>query len=93
MLLPRGIPHGFTVPESAPARFVHLTAPGQFDHFAREVGQPASALVLPQVEEPDMDEFVATANRYQLGIFGPVGRPMPVRSPATAAPTPTTDAR
>jgi mannose-6-phosphate isomerase-like protein (cupin superfamily) len=93
MLLPRGIPHGFTVPESAPARFIHLTAPGQFDHFAREVGQPASALVLPQVEEPDMDEFVATANRYQLGIFGPDGRPMPVRSPATAAPTPTTDAR
>jgi mannose-6-phosphate isomerase-like protein (cupin superfamily) len=88
MLLPRGIPHGFTVPASAPARFIHLTAPGQFDHFAREVGRPASALVLPEPEEPDMELFVATADRYQLGIFGPDGELVPPQSRTAGAPVP-----
>jgi mannose-6-phosphate isomerase-like protein (cupin superfamily) len=43
MLLARGIPHGFTVPESASGRFIHLTAPGQFDHVAlRTAAAPTS---------------------------------------------------
>jgi mannose-6-phosphate isomerase-like protein (cupin superfamily) len=69
MLLPRGIPHGFVVPPSGPARFIHLTAPGQFDHFAREVGQPASELVIPPPADPDVGALLAAADRYQLGIL------------------------
>lgn len=68
-LLPQGIPHGFQVPTTGPARFIHLTAPGQFDRFAREVGEPASALVLPEPSELDVQKFLATLPRYDLDIF------------------------
>jgi hypothetical protein len=69
MLLPRGIPHGFVVPLSGPARFIHLTAPGQFDHFAREVGQPAAELVIPPPTDPNIGTLLDAAARYQLGIL------------------------
>ena len=69
MLLPRGIPHGFVVPQSGPARFIHLTAPGQFDHFAREVGQPAPKLVIPPPTNPHVETLLDAARRYQLGIL------------------------
>ena len=68
-LLPQGIPHGFQVPESGPARFIHLTAPGQFDKFAREIGEPATALVLPEPSELDVEKFLATLPAYHLGVF------------------------
>src|SRR5919112_4362925 len=58
MLLPRGIPHGFVVPQTGPARFIHLTAPGQFDHFAREVGQPAPQLVIPPPTDPNVETLL-----------------------------------
>lgn len=69
MLLPQGIPHGFVVPPSGPARFIHLTAPGQFDHFAREVGEPAAELVIPEPSDPDIRTLLDAADRYQLGIL------------------------
>jgi mannose-6-phosphate isomerase-like protein (cupin superfamily) len=69
LLLPRGIPHGFAVPWSGPARFIHLTAPGQFDHFAREVGEPATELVIPAPKDPDVETLLEVAARYQLGIL------------------------
>lgn len=68
-LLPQGIPHGFQVPDSGPARFIHLTAPGQFDRFAREIGEPATALVLPEPSDLDVDEFLKTLPRYGLGVY------------------------
>lgn len=70
VLLPRGVPHAFAVPWSGPARFIHLTSPGQFDHFAREVGEPARELVVPPPTEPDVQRLLAAAERYQLGILG-----------------------
>jgi quercetin dioxygenase-like cupin family protein len=69
VLLPRGIPHGFAVPETGPARFIHLTAPGQFDHFAREIGEPAPELVIPEPRDVDVEKFLATIPRYGLGVF------------------------
>ncbi len=69
VLLPRGVPHGFQVPESGPARFIHLTSPGQFDHFAREIGEPAAELVIPEPKPVDVERFMATIPRYGLGIF------------------------
>lgn len=68
-LLPQGIPHGFHVPESGPARFIHLTAPGQFDKFAREIGEPATAFVLPEPSALDVTKFLATLPRYNLGAY------------------------
>ncbi len=69
LLLPAGVPHGFAVGEAGPARFIHLTSPGQFDHFAREVGEPASDLVLPPPSDPDVEKLLDAAARYQLGIL------------------------
>lgn len=69
VLLPRGIPHGFAVPWSGPARFIHLTAPGQFDSFAREVGEPARELAIPPQTEPDVERLLAAAERYRVGIL------------------------
>lgn len=68
-LLPQGIPHGFQVPETSAARFIHLTAPGQFDHFAREIGQPASSLVLPEPSDLDVDRFLTALPAYGLDVF------------------------
>ncbi len=68
-LLPQGIPHGFHVPETAPARFIHLTAPGQFDRFAREVGRPATELELPEPVDLDVDGFLAALPEYDLAVF------------------------
>lgn len=68
-LLPQGIPHGFQVPESNIARFIHLTAPGQFDRFAREIGEPATSLVLPEPSDLDVERFLATIPAYGLDVF------------------------
>lgn len=68
-LLPQGIPHGFCVPEKGPASFIHLTAPGRFDHFAREIGEPARRLVLPEPSDLDIEKFLATLPRYDLEVF------------------------
>lgn len=68
-LLPRGIPHGFVVPSTGPARFIHLTAPGRFDHFVRELGEPATAPVIPEPTEPDMDTLFATLERYDFDLL------------------------
>lgn len=69
VLLPKGIPHGFVVPWEAPARFIHLTSPGQFDHFAREVGEPAPELVIPPPGDVDVERLLEAASRYRLGIL------------------------
>jgi len=45
-VLPRGVPHSFTVgPEGV--RFLSLTTPGGFENFAREIGSPAMELTTP----------------------------------------------
>ena len=69
VLLPAGIPHGFRVSHTGPARFVHLTAPGRFDRFAREVGEPAKDLVLPEPTEPDVERLMSAVGRYDIGIY------------------------
>lgn len=68
-LLPQGIPHGFRVPETGIARFIHLTSPGKFDHFARTIGEPAERLVLPKPSDLDVEKFLATLPEYDLEVF------------------------
>ncbi len=68
-LLPQGIPHGFQVPDSGPARFIHLTAPGQFDRFARAIGEPTQELVLPEPSDVDIERFLATLPAFGLSVF------------------------
>ena len=50
--LPRGIPHSFLVSESGPAKLLQLSSPSQFERFAAEMGEPATAMTLPEPTEP-----------------------------------------
>src|SRR4051812_13631773 len=59
--LPRGIPHGFRVEGSQPARALLITTSGTFEHFVRELGQPTDDLVLPPPGPIDMGMVMAAA--------------------------------
>lgn len=58
---PRGIPHGFCVGGSAPARFLYMTIPAGFERFILE-HQPWA-----QKSDPEED-----AARYNIEILGPL---------------------
>jgi len=58
---PRGIPHGFRVEGSTPARLLYLTFPAGLDRFVVEQGQLA----------PNSEHGTAAA-RYQIEILGPL---------------------
>ena len=69
--LPRGLPHGFTVEGTTPARMLQVTAPAGFERFAAEVGQPAQTPVLPPPAAPAIERLLASAARHQIEILGP----------------------
>lgn len=58
---PRGIPHGFCVEGSAPARILYMTFPAGFDRFVLEHEQTT-----PE-SKPEED-----AARYKIEILGPL---------------------
>lgn len=58
---PRGIPHGFRVEGSAPARILYMTFPAGFDRFVLEHEQ-----ITPE-SKPEED-----AARYKIEILGPL---------------------
>lgn len=72
VLLPRDIPHGFRVVGDAPARFLILVTPGGFEEFVNEMGEPASALTIPEPSMPDMEKLMPLAAKYKLEILGPL---------------------
>jgi len=65
---PREIPHGFKVIGDKPARMLLLCAPGGFESFVLELGQPADTPPAP----PDMAKLIATAAQYHIDILGPL---------------------
>lgn len=70
--LPRGIPHGFRVEGTQPARGLLITTSGSFEQFVRELGQPTTQLVLPNPGPIDMNAVMAAAGRNQIQILGPL---------------------
>ena len=46
VLAPKGIPHGFTVTSTGPARYLIVYSPAGFEGFIRESSQPAQTSVL-----------------------------------------------
>jgi len=58
---PRGIPHGFRVEGSMPARILYLTFPAGLDRFVIEQEQLA----------PNAEPVMAAA-RYQIEVLGPL---------------------
>ena len=70
VFLPRDVPHGFTVSGDGAGRTVIITAPGGFDEVIRELGEPASSLVLPGPDAPVPDPARVKAVSEAHGITG-----------------------
>jgi mannose-6-phosphate isomerase-like protein (cupin superfamily) len=68
VLLPRGIPHAFSVSDAGPAKLLQITSPGQFERFASEVGEPARERTLPPPAEPDMETLLRVAATYNIEL-------------------------
>ena len=68
VLLPRGVPHTFTVSNDAPARLLIVTAPAGFERFIAESGVPAGepTAPAPPPSETDLERMLATAPRYGI---------------------------
>ena len=69
---PRGVPHGFEVNGTAPARILLQNYPAGFERFPVEVGEPAEELTIPPAEPPDMERLMAIAAKYDIEILGPL---------------------
>jgi mannose-6-phosphate isomerase-like protein (cupin superfamily) len=73
---PKGVPHTFIGAGSSPARVLVGLAPMEFEGFLREVGQPATARMLPPRPAgppPDPAGLAAIAKRHGVIILGPPG--------------------
>jgi hypothetical protein len=79
------VPHTF-IAESHAAKALVGFQPFLFEGFVREVGEPATELVLPPPLDvlPDMARLLPMAARNGMQILGPPGPP-PARLPATEA--------
>lgn len=70
-LLPREIPHSFTVSQDSSASMLQLSWPGQFERFASEAGEPATRMALPEPQEPDLGKLFAAAAKYGIELLPP----------------------
>lgn len=66
---PREIPHGFRVLGDTPARMLLLCAPGGFEQFVLELGEP---LEPSSPAPPDMAKLAAVAAKYNIDLHGPL---------------------
>ena len=73
VFLPRGIAHTFRVDGPTTARILQITAPGGFERFAEEVGEPAQSLTLPPPGPPDLQKLLTAAAKYNIEIKVPSG--------------------
>jgi quercetin dioxygenase-like cupin family protein len=69
---PRGVPHGYRVSKTGPARLLMMTGDRDFAEFVREMSVPASGDTLPPPSEPDLERVVAAAARHGMEILGPM---------------------
>lgn len=71
VLLPVGRAHTFVVGPDEPLRALQITTPAGFEDFAAEVGEPASALRLPDPGPVDPARLGHAAARHGVEILGP----------------------
>ena len=70
--LPKDLPHRFRVRGTTPAKFLAFGTPGGVEHLYREVGVPATELVLPSPPTPEeFGRWPAAAPKYGLELLGP----------------------
>jgi quercetin dioxygenase-like cupin family protein len=68
---PRGIPHGFRVEGTVPARVLLVASPGAgFENFVLEMSEPMTDLKSPPAGPPDMNKMGALAAKYKIQILG-----------------------
>ena len=65
---PRGVPHGFRIVGSGPARILLMTTGSDFADFVGEMGTDPQAAPTP----PDFGLFAAAAERHNIKILGPI---------------------
>jgi quercetin dioxygenase-like cupin family protein len=71
---PMGIPHTFTV-DVEPTRVLVFATPAGFEHFAEELGVPASSDTAPEdFAPPGPDVLGPVAERYGIEVVGPPPR-------------------
>lgn len=71
VFLPRDVPHGFQVSDAGLGRALVILAPGGFDRFVAELGEPAAQLVLPDPVPPDPARVVEVAAAHGIEILPP----------------------
>ena len=64
-LVPRGTVHTFSNPTPHPARVLFILSPAGFEKAFEEMAE-----VAPRADEPNMEELLAIAKRYNLKIVG-----------------------
>ena len=69
---PRGIPHGFRIEGTKPARVLLLTTGGEFAEFVREASRPDDGAKPSAPSEADLAKLAAAAQRHGLSILGPM---------------------
>ncbi len=67
---PRGIPHGFRIESSKPARVLLMTNGGGFAAFIEEASVPADNAMPPEPDPADLPKLLACAERHGIGILG-----------------------
>lgn len=68
---PRGLPHAFTV-DVEPTRVLVFASPSGFEHFALEVGEPATSDEPPaDLAVPAPEVLGPIGHRYGIEIVGP----------------------
>ena len=71
---PRGIPHNFTV-DLEPTRVLVFASPAGFEHFALDLGEPATSDHPPsQLTVPPPEVLGPVADRYGIEVVGPPRR-------------------
>ena len=67
--IPSGIPHRFVL-TSESARLINVYAPGGFDGFFRDLGEPAASVPRARVTTTplDIEQLVSVAARYSVEI-------------------------
>jgi len=70
-MLPRGVPHSFTVSPAGNARMLQITSPAQFERFAAEMGEPANTMTMPKPAEVDIPKLLGIVPRYGIEMLPP----------------------
>jgi quercetin dioxygenase-like cupin family protein len=72
---PRGVPHGFRIEGTTPARVLLMTNGGEFANFVRETSRPDDGVKPSPPSQADLMRLAAAAERHGLSILGPMVDP------------------